>query len=71
MPSIRLVAVADRLAQQRLGEAYGLLVPERAWSTRGTPHEHGGTGIRAGNGRGVSARVEPDAARPRDDRESA
>ena len=29
MPRIRLVHVFDRLAQERLGEAYGLLVGER------------------------------------------
>ena len=35
MPRFRLVQVFDRLAAQRLGEAYGPLVPERSWSTQG------------------------------------
>ena len=72
MPRIRLVRVFDRHAQERLGEAYGLLVRERTWPTRGTQdHEHCDATAGAGNGRDVSAGIESSSARPGDDRQSA
>ena len=65
MRRIRRLHVFDRFAQQRLADAYGVLVPEQSWSTRrnrsdGTNSD--GDGVSAGDGGGVLAGVEPSAA---------
>ena len=72
MRPIRSLHVFDRFAHERLSEAYDTLVPERTWSTRRHHKDATSTdGMRASDGGGVLAGVEPSSATARHDRQSA